>query len=183
VKFYQTTLSKAGWKATTENLVKVDFKQTMIFRNSAKDMLTLELHEFEGKTRGELQHESAAEVQAKYEREKAAAMKAASKKPEPSAAGVAVKLPAKAKDVKASDSSIEFVIGAQEAKPAVTEIVAALKKAGWKIDKEMDNSGVGAVMLSKGDAEVVMTYFGLAGLPGSVNIIATGVKLERAADK
>ncbi len=183
LKFYQTTLKKLGWEATTENLIKVDFRQTMIFRNKAKDMLTLELHEFEGKTRCLLKHQSAAEVEEQYQREKAAATKAANAKPTPAGMGLQVKVPVKAKDVEVSESSIEYTLGSNDVKPAVQELAAALKKAGWKLDKDTENSGVGAMMLSKGDANIVVTYFGLPGLPGSVNIVASGVKLERAAEK
>ena len=41
VDFYRKTLATAGWKSTMDKMVAVDDKPTMIFRNPAKDMLTL----------------------------------------------------------------------------------------------------------------------------------------------
>ena len=41
VDFYRKTLATAGWKSTMDQMVDVDDKPTMIFRNPAKDMLTL----------------------------------------------------------------------------------------------------------------------------------------------
>jgi hypothetical protein len=42
VDFYRKTLATTGWKSTMDHMVDVDEKPTMIFRNPAKDMLTLE---------------------------------------------------------------------------------------------------------------------------------------------
>ena len=41
VDFYRKTLASAGWKSTMDKMVDVDEKPTMIFRNPAKEMLTL----------------------------------------------------------------------------------------------------------------------------------------------
>ena len=41
VDFYRKTLAAAGWKSTMDHMVDVDEKPTMIFRNPAKEMLTL----------------------------------------------------------------------------------------------------------------------------------------------
>ena len=43
VDFYRKTLATAGWKSTLDHMVAVDEKPTMIFRNPAKDMLTLSM--------------------------------------------------------------------------------------------------------------------------------------------
>lgn len=182
VKFYQTTLAKSGWKATHETLVKVDLYDTMIFRNPAKDMLTLELHEFEGKTRGLLKHESAAEVQAKYEREKAAAIKAANKKPTPSPT-LAIKLPAKVKDLKVSDREIAFVVATGEARTAASEIAARLKKEGWKAGEQVAEPMAGTLLFSKDEQSITITYLDTGVLPAEVSITGIGVKLERAAEE
>ena len=179
VKFYRTTLGKAGWEATTENLIKIDFRQTMILRNPAKDMLTLELHEFEGKTRGLLKHDSAAEVDAKYEREKSAAEKVAGKKPTPSPT-LGLKLPATAKDVKLTEREIEFQVAAGQAKAAAMEIAATLKAGGWKAGEQVAEAMAGTFLFSKGDQSVTITYLDTGVLPAEVSITAIGVVLERA---
>ena len=51
VDFYRKTLAAAGWKSTMDKMVDVDEKPTMIFRNPAKEMLTLA-------TTGELQRQA-----------------------------------------------------------------------------------------------------------------------------
>ena len=43
VDFYRKTLAAAGWKSTMDKMVDVDEKPTMIFRNPAKEMLTLSM--------------------------------------------------------------------------------------------------------------------------------------------
>lgn len=75
VEFYTKTLDKAGWKPTTKNLVKIDFKEFMFFRNPEKDMLTLEVTEVDGKTRILLKHQTAAVVAEIEKRAKEAAEK------------------------------------------------------------------------------------------------------------
>ncbi len=79
-KFYQQRLAKQGWKSTTGDLVttKDDFQRptgVLIFRNAAKDLMTLNLERIKDKTHGRLSHLTAAEVVAVEQREKAAAEK------------------------------------------------------------------------------------------------------------
>jgi hypothetical protein len=62
VGFYRPTLAKAGWEATTEKPIKIDFKDVLIFRNPKKNMLTLEMYDVDGKTRVLLKHQSSAEA-------------------------------------------------------------------------------------------------------------------------
>lgn len=178
LKFYQSALAKAGWKATHDELIKIDHRDTMIFRNAAKDMLTLEMHEIDRKTRCLLKHESAAEVQEKYEREKAAAMKAVSNKPTPSPK-LSLKLPAKAIDVKVTQGEIGFKIANGQAKPAALEIAAALKADNWKAGEQVTDAMAGTLLFSKGDQSLTIIYLDTAVLPAEVTISATGVQLER----
>ncbi len=79
-KFYQQRLAKQGWKSTTGDLVtaKDDFQRptgVLIFRNAAKDLMTLNLERINDKTHGRMSHLTAAEVVAVEQREKAAAEK------------------------------------------------------------------------------------------------------------
>src|SRR4029453_6548699 len=116
VDFYRKTLATAGWKTTMDHMVDVDEKPTMIFRNPAKDMLTLEAS---GVLRGKLlswvhfesaaetadldrrlkeaapKLRAAAEAKAAKEAKEAAELAERSKVPK-----VAFTLPADAKDVK-----------------------------------------------------------------------------------
>lgn len=60
--FYRQQLASDAWRATTEKPVTIDWRQYTIFRNKAQDMLTIETHDFEGKTRVSIDHQCAAEV-------------------------------------------------------------------------------------------------------------------------
>jgi hypothetical protein len=63
IDFYKETLAKAGWQPTLEHTVTIDDKEEMIFRNPAKDMLTLAMPPARGgKQSVSLQHQSAAEI-------------------------------------------------------------------------------------------------------------------------
>ena len=76
-RFYREKLAQSGWKATTDNPIIDEPTALMIFRNPAKDMLTLKTRENVSKTiRGTLTHQSAeerAEIERKLEQEDAAA--------------------------------------------------------------------------------------------------------------
>jgi hypothetical protein len=62
-QYYRTELAKSGWQATTDNPIKIDFRQELIFRNPAMDLLELKLHAADQVTRGTLKFLSAAEVE------------------------------------------------------------------------------------------------------------------------
>ena len=64
VEFYRKTLAALGWKSTMDKMVDVDGKPTMIFRNPAKDMLTLSVpyNYGGGKLGASVRFQSAAEI-------------------------------------------------------------------------------------------------------------------------
>lgn len=79
-KFYRTRLARQGWKPTTEQLIqqKNDFgrpMQTQVFRNDAKDILTLNLETADDKSRAKLTYLTGVEMAALEKREKEAALK------------------------------------------------------------------------------------------------------------
>ena len=60
--FYREVLAQDAWKATTENLIKIDFEHLLIFRNPPLDLLELKLTTVDNVTRGELRFQTKAEV-------------------------------------------------------------------------------------------------------------------------
>jgi hypothetical protein len=64
VDFYKKTLASAGWKSTMDKMVDVDEKPTMIFRNPAKEMITLSMpYDYGGGKRGgSVRFQSAKEI-------------------------------------------------------------------------------------------------------------------------
>src|SRR6266496_3154613 len=150
VDLYRKTLATAGWKSTMDHMVDVDEKPTMIFRNPAKDMLTLAAS---GVLRGKLlfsvRFQSAAEIAERDRKRKEAAPKlraaaeAEAAKEAKQAAElaernkvpkVAVTLSTDAKVVKQTKDSIKFTVGKGKAKAAVESLRAQFREAGWKED-------------------------------------------------
>lgn len=187
-KFYNESLAKTGWKATTDKSIVTDGKHMVIYRNRAKDMLTLEMFEFEGKLRVEMKHQSAAEVEAidaEIDAKIAARKKAEEeKKNQPKVMPkLSVTLPADAKDVEAETGEIKFTIGAGKAKPFVESLRKKLKSEGWKEQTATLDAMVGLVLLEKGDQDLQLMYVETGVLPTEVTITATGFELEQAKPK
>src|SRR5207244_11043412 len=64
IDFYRKILAAAGWKSTMDKMVDVDGRPTMIFRNPAKEMITLSVpYDYgNGKLGGLVGFQSAAEM-------------------------------------------------------------------------------------------------------------------------
>ena len=197
VDFYRKTLAAAGWKSTMDHMVDVDEKPTMIFRNPAKDMLTLAAT---GVLRGKLlfsvHFQSAAETAALDRRLKEAApklraaaeAKAAKEAKEAAELAernkvpkVAVTLPADAKDVKQTNDSIKFTVGKGKAKAAVESFRKQFRDAGWKEDVASLERMAGTLLFSKGDGQSVnITYSDTGFMPSEVSLSAMRAELEAA---
>src|SRR5438034_6999406 len=168
VDFYRKTLATAGWKSTMDHMVDVDEKPTMIFRNPAKDMLTLAAS---GALRGKLlfsvRFHSAAEIAELDRRIKEEAPKlraAAEAKAAKEAAElaernkvpkIAVTLPADAKDVKQTKDEVKFTVGKGKAKAAVESLRTQFREAGWKENFASLVGRSGAASFSKEDGQSV----------------------------
>lgn len=180
--FYRRALANAGWEATTENPVQIDFKKLLIFRNAQSDMLTLEMTEVDGKSRILVKHQSAGEV-AELERQIEAEMeqrKLEQNKPLPK---VAVLLPADAKDVQHSKARIEFKIATGKIKAVVATWRKQFAKTGWKEDVTALEDMIGSISFSKGSQKISVSYDDTGILPAEVTLHATGVELEPPDEK
>ena len=177
VDFYRPTLAKAGWQATTEKPIKIDFKDVMIFRNPTKEMLTLEMYDVDAKTRVLLKHQSAAEV-AETERRIDAEIerrKAEKNKPLPK---LAVTLPPDAKDIKQTKNRIEFQLATGTAKAAVESWRKQFAKDGWKENVTASEDMAGSISFHKGSQALSVSYSDTGYIPAEVTIHATNVELE-----
>jgi hypothetical protein len=194
VDFYRKNLAAAGWKSTLDHMVAVDDKPTMIFRNPAKDMLTLSMSGvYNGKLPVSVRFQSASEIAELDRRIKEEAPKlraAAEAKAAKEAAElakrnkvpkVAVTLPADAKDVKQTKDEIKFTVGKGKAKAAVESLRIQFREAGWKEDVASVTGMSGAVSVSKdGGQSVTITYTDTGFLPTEVNVSAMRAELESA---
>ena len=197
VDFYRKTLATAGWKSTMDKMVDVDEKPTMIFRNPAKDMLTLAASGvLDGKLLFSVRFQSAAEIaerdrkikeaapkiraaaEAKAAKEAKEAAELAERNKVPT---VAVTLPADAKDVKQTTDSIKFTLGKGKAKAAVESFRKQFRDAGWKEDVASLERMAGTLLFSKGDGQSVnITYSDTGFMPTEVSLSAMRVEFEAA---
>ncbi len=182
VSFYRQTLAKAAWEPTTENLMKIDFKELMIFRNPQEDMLTLELTDVDGKTRVLLKHQSAAEIAELDRLIKAEAERKKMEKNKPLPKRV-LTLPADARDVEQTKTRIEFKIATGKAKALVETWRKQFAKDGWQEQVTTLEDLAGAISFEKGQQNISVMYDDTKVLPAEVTVRARGVELERAAEE
>lgn len=198
VDFYRKTLASAGWKSTMDKMIDVDGAPTMIFRNPAKEMITLSVpYDYgSGKLGVSVRFQSAAEIAEIDRRIKeeaprlraAAEAKAAKEAKEPAELAernkvpkVAVTLPTDAKDVKQTNDSIKFVVGKGKAKTAVEVLRKQFRDAGWKEDLASLERMAGTVLLSKENGQSVnITYSDTGFMPSEVSVSAMRVEFEAA---
>ena len=194
VDFYRKTLAAAGWKSTMDKLVDVDEKPTMIFRNPAKEMLTLSMSGgYGGKLLVSVRFQSAAEIAEldRRIREEAPRLRAAAEAKAAKEAAelaernkvpkVAVTLPADATDVQQTKDAIKFIVGSGKAKAAAESLRTQFREAGWKEDFASVTAISGAVAFSKdGRQSVSLTYTDTGINPTEVNLSAMRTELETA---
>jgi len=198
VDFYRKTLAAAGWKPTMDKMIDVDGKPTMIFRNPAKEMITLSVpYDYgSGKLGVSVRFQSAVEIAELDRRRKEAApklraaaeAKAAKEAKEAAELAernkvpkVAVILPADAKDVKQTNDSIKFAVGKGKAKAAVESLRKQFRDMGWKEGVASLEPMAGTILLSKEDGQSVnITYSDTGFMPSEVSVSAMRVEFEAA---
>ena len=197
VEFYRKALAAAGWKSTMEKMVDVDGKPTMIFRNPAKEMITLSVPYVLGdklgvsvrfQSSGEIAErdrrikEAAprlrAEAEAKAAKEAKEAVELAERNKVPK---FTVTLPPDAKDVKQTNDSIKFTLGKGKAKAAIESLRGQFRGASWKEDHASMEKMAGTLSFSKeGGGSVTVTYSDTGFMPTEVSLSAFRAELEAA---
>jgi len=184
IAYYRKTLGGSGWKATTETTLKIDWKDVLIFRNAAKDMLTLEMYPVkdENVLRVTLKHQSAAEVAAiqKQLDEQAAA---AAKKKEMPLSRLAIPLPAQAKITEQAESRLEFTVGAGKSKAVVESLRKWLRDDGWEEEVVAADTMVGEIGYTTDKQELSLSYVDTGFAPAEVTLTGRGVRLQVADRK
>src|SRR6266536_2991344 len=198
VDFYRKTLAATGWQSTLDHMVDVDEKPTMIFRNPAKEMITLSVpYDYgSGKLGVSVGFQSAAEIAERDRKRKEAApklraaaeAKAAKEAKEAAELAernkvpkVAVTLPADAKVVKQTKDEIKFTVGKGKAKAAVESLRTQFREAGWKEDVASVTGMSGVVSVSKeGGPSATITYTDTGFLPTELSVSAMSAELEAA---
>lgn len=181
-KYYRETLAKSQWQATTDKPIKIDFRHELIFRNPAKDMLTLEMHTVDGITRVLLRHQTA-ELVAEIEKRAKAEIerrKMEKNKPLPK---VVVSVPADATDVETTKSRIEFKTTTGAGKKAVDMLRKQLAKDGWKEKVNADDVGAGSITFSRKEQSLDLLYVDPGFIPAEITLSASGVELTTESEK
>jgi hypothetical protein len=180
--WYQKALASGGWKATTDKPIKIDFRHTLIYRNPAKELLELQMHDYEGKTRALLKHMSAAEVEDEERRAKEAIAKRNNAKPAP-AGKVAITLPAIATDIKREKSEVVFQLPNGKVKGIVDAWRKQFVKDGWKEEAAALEPMAGTLSVKKGEQSLTIVYVDTGFLPAEVTVSVFGGELDATVEK
>ena len=204
-QFYRDTLAKDGWEPTTEKPITDQYKAFMIFRNKAKDLMEVETENAqEGKIRGTVKHQSAAELaeierlieldrprreaELKRKLEEEADRKAQieqEKRDEEAAEKVrrrvVVDLPADAKQITFEAEEIEFTIARGKAKAAADNLGKQFRDSGWKERSLGTEAITGTHLYAKDGQSISITYIDSPILGTEVRVSGFGVDFERAA--
>jgi hypothetical protein len=182
VAWYQKALSPAGWKATTDMPIKIDFRHMLIYRNPAKELLELQMHDFEGKTRALLKHMSAAEVEDEDRRAKELIAERNKAKSAP-VGKVQVSLPAIATEIKREKTEVEFKLPNGKVKAVVDAWRKQFTKEGWKEKVAALDPMAGSLSLDKGDYSLTIIYVDTGFLPAEVTVSLFGGELDAIVEK
>lgn len=181
--FYRQELAPAGWKPTTDNIVKDRLESFMIFRNPAGDLISLNMRDLKGKTRATVRYQTAEQVAEEKRRMEA---KIAAREKEKAAQNAAptpavdVLLPQEADDVEATPSEIKFQLPTGKAEAAVSALVKNLERAGWEAQPRDGQREAGRWALTKDDHEIAILYVDPGLVPAEITIEASGIQLKRA---
>jgi hypothetical protein len=192
VDFYKQKLGPMRWESTLDKTVDVDDKPTMIFRNPAKDMLTLSFAmPRDGKTPVSLQYQSAAEIaeldrqikakmpeiraELKRREAKEAAEFAEAHKPLPK---IAVALPNDTSELVQTPDSIKFKVDQGKAKALAETWRKQFRDPGWKESMATLQAMAGAISLSKEKMSMTIHYTDTGFTPAEMNISAMGAELD-----
>ena len=128
--YYREQLASFGWKATTEKPVKIKWHVHTFFRNAGQEMINIETHDFEGRTRVKLDHQNAAEVAEDELKGRIAAGEKA-KYREVEWLPVSVTIPEGLEAEQLEDWAVQVPTGEKDVFAVAEEIEESLTAAGW----------------------------------------------------
>lgn len=176
--FYRQALAAAKWEATTDKPIKIDFRETVIFRNPEKDLIELQMHPVDGRLRVQLSWSSAAQVE-ELERRARAAIEARQMQ-KPASGKIPFTLPTAGQDVEISATRIEFKLATGTAKATAVSLRKDLEKAGWKLDEkrlELQDQ-IGLLTFIKGEQEILLQYVDPGFIPAEMTIQSVRGELD-----
>lgn len=151
--FYRKAFEADGWRVTTDEPVTIDSKQLTIFRKPGQEMITITTHEFEGRRRVRVDHQTAAEVAEEELLAKEGGAKRATyrkgKKPE-----VVVVPPDNVEVQQDKPYSLRLRVKRGTAFAVCDAVAEALIADGWSGEPFAKVPVFGARLLKKGEAQV-----------------------------
>ncbi len=179
IDWFKTKLGETGWKATTENPLKVDFREYLIFRNPAKELIEISFSKFEEKTRINLRYQTAAQVAEEDRKAKEfAAKKLAENEAEQdrkmNPEKISIVAPVGASMVAETAKRIEFSTASGAAKAALATWLATQESEGWAIKKIADENQLGEYELTKGELRISAGFVDPGFIPGSITVTGWG---------
>ncbi len=179
--YYRERLEPLGWKATTDKPVEIKWKKYAIFRNQAQEMITIATHDFEGRTRVNLDHQNAAEVAADELRGKIAFGEKA-KYRDVEWVPVKLDLPSDDSVQQLEDWAIKIAAPKEEAFAIAQQLADSLQSEGWSIDEERptDQPVLREYRLQRGEHVLSVIALKHHKLPSWVAVVGIGgVMLSR----
>jgi hypothetical protein len=171
----RTMLEQRGFEATTESPIKIDFREHLIFRNPAKDMMEIICHVVEGKTRTEVEFQDAAAVEklnqaveAEVARRQAEMAKQAVKE------HIVLPIPAGAEIEESTENTVEFSLASGKALAALQPWISKLEKQGWKTTVNVREKVAGDLELARGEIELHVSYVDPGFIPASISVSVFG---------
>jgi hypothetical protein len=179
VRFFIDALGAVGWKPTTQTPVKIDFRNHLIFRNPSQEMIEIQFYEVDGKTRGDVKYQTAAQAAAEAQKVAAVVAEAQRKRDaeierKKNPPKVPIAAPAEARVAEQAAKSIEFSIPTGMARAAVARWIRDRQADGWTAEATFDTKEAGDFKLTKGPIELNVLFVDPGFIPGEITISVAG---------
>jgi hypothetical protein len=178
--WYKPVFAKDGWKPNRDEVLHVDDKDEMIFRNG-DGVIFLDVHkEYQGKRKVMLSYTTVAEIEEVGQREKAAAAKMleASKTRETAKPKLSVAIPPGASDIKKTRNTLKFSVSNGKAKSAAEGLRKYFNEHGWKENAASLDGLAGMLSFSKDLHSVSIDYTDSGFTPAEIGVTVIGAELE-----
>jgi hypothetical protein len=178
---YRNLLRSAGWTATTDQPLKVGFRDTTIFRNPQAEMLTLETRVSSGILRGQLRFRTAKQVQELDRKARAAAAKEKAQQgdaTDPVLPKVVIHLSSGMEIAEHEASRAVLRVKPGKARAAADQLRKSLLETGWKAGTTMQQDLFGTMIFEQSSRAITLVYVDSGLTPAEIRLQGTGIDFE-----
>ncbi len=179
IAYFKTALGETQWKPTTENTVRIDYEDYLIFRNAKKEMIEIKFREVEGKTRADVKYQTAKQFAddekkanaqiAELNKKREADMERKKNPPQ-----IVITAPAQSTVSETNKTSVELTTKSGAAKASLQDWMKSQEAQGWKKTATIDSKEVGQFVLTKDGVELTAGFVDPGFIPGSITISVSG---------